>query len=118
MPMGLDYPLPAHAAYLWLGESPEGGETLFVAFPPSTPEGKGHTIHLPTTPQGLFALAAILRDRARELKREGSLRSKLGSSSVPTQAMVDALSRFQVKVRPGLTAEPPSQPPSLESLGL
>lgn len=118
MPAGLDYPLPTGAAYLWLGELAGGGEALFIAFPPSVPEGKGHTVHLPTTSQGLAALAAILRDRNREIKREGAIRSRLGSSSVPTQAMVDALSRFQVKVRPGLNGEAPTEIPTLEALGL
>lgn len=75
-----DYPVPAHAAYIWLA-----GDTIYLGLPSLTGSEKGHTIHAQANPTGLLALLSILRSRA-------SGQSKgVGTKADPTQYNLEAV---------------------------
>lgn len=53
-----DYPIPAHAAYVWLV-----GDRLFIGLPSQHGDVRSHTVTLPATTAGYMTLTDILRKR-------------------------------------------------------
>ncbi len=82
MPSEFSYPLPAHAASIWIA-----GDTLFLAFPSTDPGVRGHTTQLKINENTMLTLIHVLRSRARshhEIER-------LGTTACPTQYNLDAI---------------------------
>lgn len=80
------YPLPQHAAYIWTV-----GDEILIGLPPTTPEGRGHTVRLPASAAGMARVLQLLRERER------AERFTVGEKSCPTQVdlehMANALMR-------------------------
>lgn len=82
--MSEPYPLPRHAAYIWIAD-----DTLTLAFPPITGSDKGHSVSLPANPAGLSRALAILRDRA------SALDLRLSNRGTPPKIAVENDARYK-----------------------
>lgn len=82
MPTEFSYPLPSHAASIWLS-----GDILFIAFPSTDPNVRGHTVELRINENTMLTLVHVLRSRARS----HSQNDRLGKPECPTQYNLDAI---------------------------
>jgi len=57
--MSDEYPLPAHAAYIWLR-----GDQIFLGLPPLPGNRHGHTVHFTADERGIQIMLDILRARS------------------------------------------------------
>lgn len=73
------YPLPAHAAYVWLK-----GDTLMLSFPPTAGHDRGHTVALYADAHGMKVALSILKARRDESQLT------VGTTAAPTQYQCDA----------------------------
>lgn len=107
---GERYPLPAHAASVWLTS-----DALMVAFP-STSDARGHTIAIPlsrltpacdccggdlrlrATTRGWPSLLGLLRERFHAAANPQHLR--ISHPGAPTQYSIDAILRAVAASRP------------------
>lgn len=102
------YPLPVHAAYVWLE-----GDRIMLGFPPSPDRQQGHSTSIPATGDGFRVMVNILRER----EKAGTAALRLGEKSEPTQFKIDEiLKAMKAKVTPAKTIAP--EDISLESLDL
>jgi hypothetical protein len=95
------YPLPAHAAYIWVA-----GADLFLGLPPVPGGTKGHQVRLPATDRGLAVALDILRERARAPgvpHRYGG--HVIGTKGAPVQYDIEEVLRRLGKPSPGARAE-------------
>src|SRR6185503_16111600 len=105
--MSEHYPLPKHAAYIWVI-----GDQLFLGFPSSIGE-KGHSVHCKADAIGLAWAIELLKER----ERQGRNTLRIGERKVePTQYQLDDILKAirQRQAEPKLDGSNMS----LEDLGL
>lgn len=90
------YPLPAHAAYIWLA-----GPDLFLGLPPVPGGTKGHQVRLPANERGLSVALGILQERARAPGKP----HHVGTKGAPVQYDLEEVLKRLGKPSPGARAE-------------
>lgn len=81
MASDFSYPLPAHAASIWIA-----GDILFIAFPSTSPGVRGHTVELRINENTMLTLIHVLRSRARSTELD-----RMGKPECPTQYNLDKI---------------------------
>lgn len=106
-------PLPAHAASFWVA-----GDDLWIAFPGTGPEERGHSIRLPASVSGLQTAITILKDRAKATDLRLANRGSPTRYQVENDARYKAFNRAIDDEREATAEERASARRELEELGL